>query len=112
MSDRYMAKPPAGVKRRARLGPHAIPGGAKAGPRCADRYGRVIDDATPVGAMPRTAGGLRFQEKTVLNGVPEDERRRGNTLERAAGIEPASSAWKAEVLPLHNARLTILFNIS
>jgi hypothetical protein len=25
-------------------------------------------------------------------------------LERAAGIEPASSAWKAEVLPLHNAR--------
>ena len=23
---------------------------------------------------------------------------------RAAGIEPASSAWKAEVLPLHNAR--------
>ena len=28
---------------------------------------------------------------------------RGN-LERAAGIEPASSAWKAEVLPLHNAR--------
>jgi hypothetical protein len=27
-------------------------------------------------------------------------------LERAAGIEPASSAWKAEVLPLHNARST------
>ena len=29
-------------------------------------------------------------------------------MERAAGIEPASSAWKAEVLPLHNARVTIL----
>ena len=26
-------------------------------------------------------------------------------LERAAGIEPASSAWKAEVLPLNYARL-------
>ena len=25
-------------------------------------------------------------------------------LERATGIEPVSSAWKAEVLPLHNAR--------
>ena len=27
-----------------------------------------------------------------------------STIKRAAGIEPASSAWKAEVLPLHNAR--------
>ncbi len=27
-------------------------------------------------------------------------------LERAAGIEPASLAWKAKVLPLHNARST------
>lgn len=27
-------------------------------------------------------------------------------LERAAGIEPASLAWKAKVLPLHNARAT------
>ena len=26
------------------------------------------------------------------------------SLERAAGIEPASLAWKARVLPLHNAR--------
>jgi hypothetical protein len=25
-------------------------------------------------------------------------------MERAAGIEPASLAWKARVLPLHNAR--------
>ena len=25
-------------------------------------------------------------------------------LERAAAIEPASLAWKAKVLPLHNAR--------
>lgn len=28
----------------------------------------------------------------------------GDVLERAAGIEPASLAWKARVLPLHNAR--------
>ena len=27
-----------------------------------------------------------------------------DVLERAAGIEPASLAWKARVLPLHNAR--------
>ncbi len=33
-----------------------------------------------------------------------DSRTPGRGLERAAGIEPASSAWKAEVLPLHNAR--------
>ncbi len=25
-------------------------------------------------------------------------------LERVTGIEPVSSAWKAEVLPLHNTR--------
>lgn len=30
------------------------------------------------------------------------------SLERAAGIEPASSAWKAEVLPLNYARLPAL----
>ena len=29
-------------------------------------------------------------------------------MERAAGIEPASLAWKAKVLPLHNARSTRL----
>jgi hypothetical protein len=26
-------------------------------------------------------------------------------LERVRGIEPLSSAWKAEVLPLHNTRM-------
>tara|TARA_B100000131_G_scaffold217292_1_gene208872 strand:- start:145 stop:270 length:126 start_codon:yes stop_codon:yes gene_type:complete len=26
-------------------------------------------------------------------------------IKRAAGIEPASSAWKAEVLPLNHARM-------
>ena len=33
-------------------------------------------------------------------------------LERAAGIEPASSAWKAEVLPLHNARVRQIDDVS
>ena len=28
-------------------------------------------------------------------------------MERAAGIEPASLAWKAKVLPLHNARVVL-----
>ena len=32
-------------------------------------------------------------------------------LERAARIELASSAWKAEVLPLHNARCVILLTL-
>lgn len=30
-------------------------------------------------------------------------------MERAAGIEPASSAWKAEVLPLYHARMNTAF---
>ena len=33
-------------------------------------------------------------------------------LERAAGIEPASLAWKAKVLPLHNARFASSTGIS
>src|SRR6056297_495358 len=32
-------------------------------------------------------------------------RHRRKGLERATGIEPVSLAWKARVLPLHNARL-------
>ena len=32
-------------------------------------------------------------------------------LERAAGIEPASLAWKAKVLPLHNARAADFFTL-
>ncbi len=32
----------------------------------------------------------------------------GGNLERVAGIEPAPSAWKAEVLPLNYTRLTRL----
>ena len=30
-------------------------------------------------------------------------------VERATGIEPASSAWEAEVLPLNHARVTRIF---
>lgn len=33
-------------------------------------------------------------------------------MERAAGIEPASLAWKAKVLPLHNARAADALSIS
>lgn len=38
--------------------------------------------------------------------TPELHERKTHQLERAAGIEPAPSAWKAEVLPLNYARLT------
>ncbi len=37
------------------------------------------------------------------------ERNFQRNLERAAGIEPASSAWKAEVLPLNYARLPAFY---
>ena len=33
-------------------------------------------------------------------------------MERVAGIEPASSAWKAEVLPLNYTRRYLLFRIA
>ena len=43
----------------------------------------------------------------------QDNRQIGEKfLERAAGIEPASLAWKAKVLPLHNARSTVSGTIS
>ncbi len=42
---------------------------------------------------------------TVLWGLSRQIRTSMNRkVERAAGIEPASLAWKAKVLPLHNAR--------
>ena len=30
-------------------------------------------------------------------------------IERVAGIEPASSAWKAEVLPLYHTRIKLIW---
>ena len=30
-------------------------------------------------------------------------------IERVAGIEPASSAWKAEVLPLYHTRIMLIW---
>ena len=45
----------------------------------------------------------RFAGK--LGGVPAQAR---THLERVAGIEPASSAWKAEVLPLNYTRRLIV----
>ena len=58
----------------------------------------------PARAMPQKA------EKWRLFNAPEIRNMRPTDippwcrLERAAGIEPASLAWKAKVLPLHNAR--------
>lgn len=36
----------------------------------------------------------------------------GSGLERATGIEPVSLAWKARVLPLHNARSAVCLRMS
>ena len=47
-------------------------------------------------ALPLSYVGKLFTECTAL------------TLERVMGIEPTSSAWKAEVLPLNYTRLVFI----
>ncbi|SVB72740.1 uncharacterized protein METZ01_LOCUS225594 [marine metagenome] len=32
-------------------------------------------------------------------------------MERSVGIEPTASAWKAEVLPLYEPRIVLLYNL-
>ena len=46
-------------------------------------------------------GALKYRQRSLISQLQLCRK-----MERAAGIEPASSAWKAEVLPLHNARAT------
>ena len=65
--------------------------------------GRAPDDHERCGT--RSAFGLTIRTvgaREVPGKVEIKER-----MERAAGIEPASLAWKARVLPLHNARAVI-----
>ena len=50
---------------------------------------------------------VRPNQKNHLATIILNESFPSKILKRAAGIEPASSAWKAEVLPLHNARMGI-----
>ncbi len=66
----------------------------------------------PTSPLPRVCSTPELHEPIIAN--PSDlidSRSLESTLEpspyleRAAGIEPASSAWKAEVLPLNYARL-------
>ncbi len=53
--------------------------------------------------LPRVCSTPELHEQTASTiATPAQQ------LERAAGIEPASSAWKAEVLPLNYARLPTL----
>ncbi len=52
----------------------------------------------PTSPLPRVCSTPELHEQNALQ----------QKLERAAGIEPASSAWKAEVLPLNYARLPAL----
>src|SRR5690554_2390156 len=51
--------------------------------------------------LPRVCSTPELHEHILL----ATRTRQHRQLERAAGIEPASSAWKAEVLPLNYARL-------
>ena len=48
--------------------------------------------------------GVENPHATYAASVPAGVCRWKKGMERAAGIEPASLAWKAKVLPLHNAR--------
>jgi hypothetical protein len=54
----------------------------------------IVSVRTPIPQNIIRKHGLSGHLRTALDG----------DLERAAGIEPASLAWKAKVLPLHNAR--------
>ena len=44
---------------------------------------------------------------SLCGNFPSNFAPRNHNLERVAGIEPASSAWKAEVLPLNYTRATL-----
>ena len=50
--------------------------------------------------LPRVCSTPELHERTLWRNTHGTRR----NLERAAGIEPASSAWKAEVLPLNYTR--------
>ena len=52
-----------------------------------------------------TDNALYSFRPTTLSTVDSPGCGKAGRLERAAGIEPASLAWKAKVLPLHNARV-------
>jgi hypothetical protein len=56
-------------------------------------------DATVSRRIPRPQNIIRKHGLSGLLRTAVD-----GDLERAAGIEPAFLAWKAKVLPLHNAR--------
>ena len=57
--------------------------------------------AASFGAFHRLERPMR---RAVLSRFARAHQRRGTSVERAAGIEPATLAWKARALPLCNAR--------
>ena len=70
-----------------------------------DRYVSAIAQGSsrPTRTVPRGQHPHAKPEFCAACG-PRRSLKPATLIKRAAGIEPASSAWKAEVLPLHNAR--------
>jgi hypothetical protein len=54
--------------------------------------------------------GLGNDGEREFNGRPATNCKRSEILERAAGIEPAYTAWEAVVLPLNYARKPLFFD--
>ena len=66
---------------------------------CAGKCSRIFSASHPGGFDPRHPARLRKRLWSQKGSKPL-----ANLMERATGIEPASSAWKAGVLPLNYAR--------
>ncbi len=66
---------------------------------CAGKCSRIFSASHPGGFDPRHPTRLRKRLWSQKGSKPL-----ANLMERATGIEPASSAWKAGVLPLNYAR--------
>ncbi len=71
--------------------------------------GELVTDAKPARAAPSTQTKTALEPLNVARGSTRPSRIRSDLhvqTERATGIEPAFSAWEADVLPLNYARET------
>ena len=59
--------------------------------------------------FPLALGARLRAPRSRRRGLPIGPSTACSDLERVAGIEPASSAWKAEVLPLNYTRATVFY---
>lgn len=67
---------------------------------CAGKCSRIFSASHPGGFDPRHPTRLRKRLWSQKGSKPL-----ANLMERATGIEPAWSAWEAEILPLNHARI-------